>query len=513
MSAAVEKLLALAQAPEREAWDHPELSLAEGGLPAAPSFPVEVLGTFWGAWCRGAAKSANAPLDYVALGLLTAAAAVIGNSRSIGVARGHEWREPAILWSVLVGPPSAGKTPALQPVFSRVEALEAEMAAGFPDAQRRHAADLETAKLNREAWETDARRCVKDGFPAPDLPADAVEPDSPIRPRLRITDATVEAVAEIAAGNPRGLLLVRDELSGWWRGFNRYGGDGERAFWLEAWGGRSYVLDRKKNGRPILIPRLSISVLGGVQPDVLSEMLASERDGFAARFLFAYPDAVTGFRLDRAPAQLDRAQPAFARLHSLALVNDGEAPPRPFLCFLSDAAADVFAAWWDRRKTEASSATGLWGDWLSKGGGVVLRFALILEHLRWAIVSSDSSESPVEVSPATLGAALQLFDSWAAPMARRAFGVASLTVEDRWAAMLARWVREKGLDAFNARQARLGGGGPGGPLAKAKHMAAACDRLVEAGLIRPAPKREGETPGRRSSDFEVNIRLFDEQAS
>ena len=56
-------------------------------------------------------------------------------------------------------------------------------------------------------------------------------------------------------------------------------------------------------------------------------------------------------------------------------------------------------------------------------------------------------------------------------------------------------------------------GGPGAPLNKPEPMAKACGRLVEAGLIRPAPKREGDSPGRRSSDYEVNPLLAQKPAN
>jgi hypothetical protein len=490
-----------------EAWDNPDLSIFSESGPPPPPFPRHVLGEFWSKWCEDAAHGANAPFDYSVMGLLTVAASLIGNSRMVSTVRGGSWRESPIIWAALIGPPACGKTPALAPLIATVDDIEETLAAGFGAIQRRHEAKSEEAKLHREAWEKDAKRCVKDGYLVPDLPVEAQEPDLPMRPRVRIMDTTPEAAVEIAAGNPRGLLLVRDELAGWWRGFNRYGGDGERQFWLQAWNGGSYTVDRKKLGRPVTVHRLSISVLGGAQPDVLASMLEGERDGFAARFLFAYPEPVAGFRLAATSAGLERAAPALKRLHMLEMVRDGEAPSRPFVCFLDNDAALSFESFWDRRRREAACSSGLWGDWLGKGGGTVLRLALLLEHLWWCSDSLDSSDSPTEVSFAALAAAVEMFDSWAAPMAQRAFGAAAVTVEDRNAAALAKWLRRTGAKSFNARAARLGEGGPGGALRKPKAMNDACDRLVEAGLIRPAGKREGETKGRQSSDYEVNLRL------
>ena len=254
--------------------------------------------------------------------------------------------------------------------------------------------------------------------------------------------------------------------------------------------------------------RLAISVLGGVQPDVLGSMLEGERDGFAARFLFADPEPVRGFRLVVAAPGLEHAATSLALLHRLEMVEDGEEAARPFICVLAPDAAKQFEAFWDRRRREAESASGVWGDWLGKGGGTVLRLALVLEHLWWCAESTNSFDSPVEVSDAAMAAAIELFEVWAAPMAQRIFGAAAVTEAERNAGLLARWLLKAEIPTFNARAVRLGKGGPGGVLRKARAMADVCNRLVEAGLIRPAGTREGDTVGRLSSDFDVNPLLF-----
>jgi len=37
--------------------------------------------------------------------------------------------------------------------------------------------------------------------------------------------------------NPAGILVIRDELTGWWSTLDRAGREGERAFCLQAWNG------------------------------------------------------------------------------------------------------------------------------------------------------------------------------------------------------------------------------------------------------------------------------------
>lgn len=86
---------------------------------------------------------------------------------------------------------------------------------------------------------------------------------SPIRQRLRVSDATTEKMAELLSQTSRGLLMYRDELSGWLGGMDRYSNRGDRPFWLEAYGGRSFTVDRKSAPDPIIVDRLSVAVIGG----------------------------------------------------------------------------------------------------------------------------------------------------------------------------------------------------------------------------------------------------------
>lgn len=487
-------------------WPEADLSILTGPQIAAPPFPVDVLGEWWSDWCQAAAKGASAPVDYTAAGLLTVAGSLLGNARV--AAPRQDWHEPPILWTVLLGAPSAGKSPALDPLSRILDSFEAEAAADHALTVRAHTTDAEAAKARRVQWLKAIKGAATSGSTPPPLPEDAEEPTAPCWPRVRLSDATLEAAADLSAGNPKGLLLYRDELAGWWRGFNRYnGGDGERQFWLQAYGARSYVIDRKTAPQPVTIDRLAISVLGGAQPDVLSQMLAGEADGFAARFLYAYPEPVAGFRLVTDCVDQIGAKVALSRLKDLALSgDDGGAPDVPQACPLAGEAAQIFEVWWRGRKHESLEATGLWGGWLGKQSGQALRLALILEHLWWS-ASRPNADFPRIISADAMEAAITLIDDWAAPMAKRAFGASAISPEEADAMMLARWLRRRALPVFNAREARRSADGPGGRLVKPAAMTAACEVLESGGLIRSVGGRAGETAGRKRQDYAVNPAL------
>ena len=93
--------------------------------------------------------------------------------------------------------------------------------------------------------------------------------------------------------NPRGIIRLSDELTGFIRTMNLYhGGHGaDRQFYLSAWSGSAAQVDRQSLAKPILIPNPQVVITGGIQPDLLST-LEDERgrdDGFIDRFLFTFP--------------------------------------------------------------------------------------------------------------------------------------------------------------------------------------------------------------------------------
>ena len=169
-------------------------------------------------------------------------------------------------------------------------------------------------------------------YDRPAKPEDADAGAPPVRKRIRITDATTESVAEILASTWRGLLLCRDELSGWLGSMDRYNGGGDRPFWLEAFGGRSYTVDRKGRPEPIIVEHMSVSVLGGTQPDKLDTMLVkADDDGLAARFLTVFLSPVPLLRPTEALDE-EFAINAFKRLHGLQPAVDDHGALRPIFC-------------------------------------------------------------------------------------------------------------------------------------------------------------------------------------
>ncbi len=66
------------------AWPEPDMTVVNSERPSAPIMTSDELQKVfgpWAGWLEAAAEVKSAPVDYVALSLLTAASAVIGNAR------------------------------------------------------------------------------------------------------------------------------------------------------------------------------------------------------------------------------------------------------------------------------------------------------------------------------------------------------------------------------------------------------------------------------------------------
>jgi Protein of unknown function (DUF3987) len=82
---------------------------------------------------------------------------------------------------------------------------------------------------------------------------------------------------------------LADELSGWFGSMDKYnsgrGAAKDRGFWLQSWNGGSYAVNRVTRDC-YLIENLSVSVLGGIQPDLIRKMAdESHDDGLIQRLL------------------------------------------------------------------------------------------------------------------------------------------------------------------------------------------------------------------------------------
>src|SRR5262249_45586925 len=111
----------------------------------------------------------------------------------------------------------------------------------------------------------------------------------PLQTRVKIDDATIEAAQEVLSDSPDGVLYLRDELSGFFGSMDKYtsgrGAGADRGFWLQAYNGHAYSYNRVKRGSGF-VEHLSVSVLGGIQPEAMRKLVEdSVDDGLIQRLV------------------------------------------------------------------------------------------------------------------------------------------------------------------------------------------------------------------------------------
>jgi Protein of unknown function (DUF3987) len=480
-----------------DAWPEPDRTLLKPHQRPVPVLPVEVFPAWWRTWIEAAAAAKSCPADYVVASLLGCAAVLIGNARWGAPWPG--WAEPPVVWFAAVGAPSSGKSPGLDAARDVLETLEREVNADRPERLREWEADAAMAGLRLKAWETECLRCLKASEDPPHQPGDVAPPDRPRYRRFVTNDPTTEKVARLLLENPKGLLLFRDELAGWLGAMDKYGGTGsDRAFYLESYGGRRYAVDRVRDPEPIVVPALTLGLMGGIQPDRLHSLLLSgDDDGLVARFLWTWPDRVP-------PKRPRQALPdgAAAMLTRLSRLTIPENVDRGVIAFTDAAAAAVQTYRTETAELE-QAATGLYLSWLGKLPGMAVRLAVLIEHLEWCARPVES-EPPAVISERAAVAAIAFLDMYAVPMAQRCFGEASWPQADRDAYALGRWLMAQSpvLKVFIVREVRL----RHAPLGReATRYDAAVRELVTAGWLRELPRPRGS--GRPAKQWEVNPRL------
>lgn len=393
MSAALQDL-ALLRGAGAPAIDAPQPLPPE--LLPVESFPMDALPAAFKPWVHDVAERMHCPPDFVAVPLLVAGASLVARQVGIRPQQRTDWIERGNLWALIVGRPGIMKSPAMSQALAPMDRLEARAAETFSAQAAQHQAECMAAKLRVEARAKAARAALKKdcGADVAALLTAECEGEAPTRRRYVVNDLTYEKLGEILAANPNGVLSVRDEMRGLFLSLAREESAPARAFYLQAWSGGRYTFDRIGRGT-VTVDDARLSIIGGIQPGPLSELVQQARrgaadDGMIERFLIAWPEAPGEWReVDRWPASESKrlAWDTFERLDALTAEKlgaergtDPHGDPRglPFVRF-DDDAREAFGEWRGEfeRTIRAAEGEGLEGA-LSKFRHHVPALALAL---------------------------------------------------------------------------------------------------------------------------------------
>lgn len=290
-------------------WSMPQ-PLPNGLLPV-PSLPEALLPESIKPWLADIAERLQVPLEFPAASAIVGLASVIGNQVRIRPKRRDDWTVTPNLWGAIVGRPGVMKSPAitetLKPLYRLIKDAEADHSQKLKEWQF----EKEASEIRRAALRDRMKRAAKAGSTLEEFRGDLheEEQEEPRERRYVVNDTTVEKFGELLNQNPQGLLVFRDELTGWLRALDEEQHAKDRSFFLEAWNGDGcYAYDRIGRGT-LKINCVTTSIFGGIQPSKLEVYLrgaleyGDDDDGLMQRFqIIVYPDIAQEWKnVDRWP--------------------------------------------------------------------------------------------------------------------------------------------------------------------------------------------------------------------
>ena len=457
-------------------------------VPEYRPFPVEALAPVLRDYVAQLAASIPADPAFAALPALVLAGAAAG--AAVAVSPKRKFVEVPALWACVVGDSGTGKSPSARPT---------ERLAFNIDTRMRLRYEAEVANYLRAVEELRARQ----GQDAPDgenAPAPAARPTRPVREHFALVDCTIERLAEVLSHSRRGVVMVRDELDGWFSSFTRYkgkGGGSDVPNWLSLYdAGPLRVHRRTGEPRDIEVDGSFVAVSGGIQPDILRAVLSDPAyvaSGLAARVMFASPPkAVPRWsEAELSPEAERRFAEALDFLRDIPFVPASG----PTVVRLSPDAKRRFVA---MNNEFAEKAEGLDGGPMSavlpKAVRFALRLALIDHLLRHADAKSDPTATTVSDASMESGETLA---RWLAHEAERVYAVCAEEPGDREARTLIDWVRRRHPGGVTARQVQRSLN----RYNTAASAEAALNELVRTGLGAWSERRPGPQGGAPSRVF------------
>jgi putative DNA primase/helicase len=504
-----------------EGWPVPAELLTDVAM---PSFPIDFLPGALGDFVVDQATRMQAPPDYVGIAVVIAAATAIGKDfRMAPKANDNSWTERSCLWGGVIGDIGQKKSPSFNAALGPIFNLQAEFRAKHEEELEAYKNKARLAKQILKQWEKDCAAALKNGDDPPPQPEGIDAGERPAARQLLTNDTTQERLVGLMQQNLSGIMLFRDELSGWFSSFNQYRPGSDEQFFLQCHAGGPWNHNRKAGD--IFVPDVYLNVLGGFQPEVISEALSRHRtgagkavdNGMAARLsLLVWPDPVKTQWIDR---QVD----AEIRLKVLRLFRDllnfkPEAfvgPPLrdsssqyPPFRFTPEGLA-IFREWYVEhyRALEDIDPTDPLKGHFSKYDGLFARLAIV-RHLICYVLDPSGLE-PARVDDYTAIASRDFIDDYLRPHARKIYRRLGRGTAYHNARRIGQWIVENpDMTVFTARDvSRKEWSGLTGKDENTgrDHLRAALTYLDNvAGWVRSKEKPAGPSGGRPTLQYLVN---------
>jgi hypothetical protein len=484
----------------------PDWSILDDRRGELPDFPMDTLSDHCRGWVDRAAHGAGATPAHVATPLLGTVASLIGTARRVSASR--SWTQPMTTWTALVGLSGTSKTPGIDATKRALSQIERDRRSKISELRRAHEGRVEAAKAARASWKKEVESAAEgkvvslDRYRStvtsePVMPEAAIDPGPFVAPRLYVSNVTIERLAVLLQARPQGMLMLSDELAGLFLNMSRYSGGQDNEFWLEAWNGGAYTVERMGRS-PVSVDYFLVGVVGGLQPDKLARSFKGDLDGMYARVLFSWPAEPPYLPLTNEVAEIE-PEIVNALTRIINLVDEKEDTFTPRNIPLSPKAVEVFELFRQFQHKERKALDGREREWWAKSPAHVLRLAGTLSYLTWSWVGGAEPER-IEVE--FVDAAVRLVRDYFWPHSRAALRQIGLNERHGNARRLLRWIRAHNRREISLKDARRDALGQSLDADETQEL---LNGLAKAGWF-----RETTTPtdGRSKHRWEVNPLLF-----
>ena len=333
-------------------------------LLSVPTFPLHVFPETIKEFLSLTSKQYSQVPDFAATAFIASIGGLIGRSIHLRMRPGDSWHETTNCWCVLVGPPSAKKSPIMRRILSLFRPLEKRASKEFATASKAYRTKKRSTENNKEDFDE----------------------QPPIRRRYITDDVTTPKLRELMGGNPRGIILRNDELKGQLQRLDKFGNEGDRSFMMSCWSGlEDYSEDRMCRDSLLNIP-LALTWIGCIPPSPLQRYLREAMgkgggaDGFMQRFQFVcFPDQRMPFTLAQEtvpPSLEEEIQKIFERL-------DKDAENLNRILHFDNEAQGYFDQWLVKHENDArfGGHPSYWESYLGKQAKAVAVLVIILHRL------------------------------------------------------------------------------------------------------------------------------------
>jgi hypothetical protein len=219
------------KAVAEEAW--PKLQELPDAKVSAPTLPPELIPAPIRDWVMDCAERAGVYPEMVLVPYLIAVGSVVGR-RCVVVPKRHDtaFKVRPDLWGAIVARPSLIKTTIINESMSALRRLEASAYEQYEIGIQKHNARKTEIEDEIDTLKHASRKNSAAKESLATKRKELAELKEPLRRRYQTQNATPESLVDLLRENPRGLLVLRDELMGILDGFSRAGHEGERLLYL-----------------------------------------------------------------------------------------------------------------------------------------------------------------------------------------------------------------------------------------------------------------------------------------